>query len=230
MSKILGNIDRIIFHAKTEEELFKNIFNLPESKLKLVHFGINFNQYSKLKHSTPVSLQLKNFILSVGQDRHRDIKMLQKIALKFPEKIFILATGNKTLKKIETNNLKVLNASLSEIRWLYNNCEFVLIPLLYNEHVSGCTTILEAGCFEKVVITMKTPGMDDYILDKETSFLFEPNDYKGIIQLIEKIESKEVELNSIGKNARRYILSKNFSTKKWAKSHLEITKEITKKE
>ena len=121
--------------------------------MQCVHFGINFDAYSdNMPMTKPNSLDknLKNYILSVGTDRHRDIELLDELAYRMKDKNFILSVGTDRHRDIElldelayrmqdknfilcscnpqylnknykSSNLKVVSADLYEMRYLYKN-------------------------------------------------------------------------------------------------------------
>ncbi|WP_028987331.1 glycosyltransferase family 4 protein [Thermicanus aegyptius] len=227
ISWLLKSIDKIIFHAKTEKNLFKNYFGIDSKHLQYVPFGINISSYSEgdiipLDVPTP-------FVLSVGTDKHRDLDMLVEIANHFEGKInFIFATANISFahEMREHKNITVVKANLKEIRWLYENSILVIVPLKYNEHVSGCTTVLETAARRKPIIITKVPGMDDYVLDRETGFMVEVGDKKGFITAIEDLLNNPGKRKYMGETAFQYIQEKQFTTKRWANDHKKITYEL----
>lgn len=219
---LLKEVDQIILHAETEKTLFINYFNIEKNKVNHVPFGINIDAYSKGK-LTPINNVKTPFILSVGNDRHRDISMLIRIANYYPELNFILASSNASYidRVRDIKNITTLSVNFNQMKWLYKNCLFVVVPLSYNEHVSGCTTVLESGANSKVIITNNTPGMDYYVKNMETGMLVELNNFDGFKKCIDKLLNNRILLNKLENNAFKYV--KHFSTKKWAEEHVNIT-------
>lgn len=117
-SKLLKNIDSIIFHTPTEKRLFREIFGVEDYKLKYIPFGINLDSYSiHKKDKQPINLNKTNFILSVGTDMHRDIELFGNIASELKEYDFVLASANPNyLSKQFGSNTVVLKANLLEMR------------------------------------------------------------------------------------------------------------------
>lgn len=145
-----------------------------------------------------------------------------------PESKFILATANERyLQKKYNDNTIALKANLQEIRWLYNNCLCVIVPLKYNEHVSGCTTILEAAAMQRPVIVSDVPGIREYIIDGITGIIVPVGDLVAMKNAIIKLSKDKDLAKKMGKNAYNYVKDK-FTTDKWAKAHLELSKEIFK--
>lgn len=228
ISMYLKNIEKIIFHSNTEKEKFIKIFNIDSKNLKHVLFGINFEAYSTLKPmQKPKNLNYdSDYILFVGNDKHRDIQSFKLIAERYNKERFVFITNNERFKNERyPNNVNVLSANLPEVRWLYNNCKFVILPLKYNEHVSGCTTILEAAAFKKAVIVTDIPGINDYV-NENTGILVKNNDEFFIA--VERLLNDKNLCKILGENAYKFCVDK-FTTYNWSKEHVELTKEILEK-
>ncbi|MDK2805651.1 MAG: hypothetical protein PWP67_789 [Clostridium butyricum] len=231
VSYLLRKIDKIIFHSPTEKVKFIEIFNCNEKKLQYVPFGINIEAYSPDKKDiVPAGIKdnLSGFILSVGTDIHRDMDLFKKITEVLPNYKFILASANpKYLQEKYNKNTIVLKANLQEIRWLYKKCLCVIIPLKYNEHVSGCTTILEAGAMHKPVIVSDVPGIREYLLENKTGLIVPVGDIDAMKESIVALINNPSFADELGENAFNYIRDK-FTTDNWAKAHLELSREILK--
>lgn len=226
ISKLLKQIDKVIFHAKTEKNLFKEIYGINCKKLNHIKFGINIENYSnKKKNIIPPKMKSeeKNYILSVGNDRHRDYDTLISLSNDMKQDKFIIAT--KHILEGYKDNLKTLSVNLKEIRYLYNNCMCVVVPLRYNEHVSGCTTALEAAAMKKPVIISDVPGIDDYVIDGITGIIVPVGDKIALKNAIEKLKNNPDLVLDMGENAYNYVIDK-FDTKIWANKHIDISKEI----
>lgn len=230
VAKYLNNIEKIIFHAKTEKQKFISYFGIDEEKLNHVFFGINFESYSnKMPMIKPNEIDCGfDYILFVGNDKHRDINCFKLIAEKFRDEKFVFITNNYNFKKQKyPDNVVVLSANLREVRWLYNNCKFVILPLKYNEHVSGCTTILEAAAFKKAVIVTYVPGIDDYIINEKTGILVK--DFGEFCISIKRLLEDSKYRDKLGENAYEYCKNR-FTTYNWSKEHIMLTKELLKEQ
>ncbi|MBE2904512.1 glycosyltransferase [Anoxybacillus flavithermus] len=223
---LLTAVDRIIVHSPTEIPIFIDKFRCKPNQVRFVPFGINPESYYSGEKKEIDDINYP-FILSVGNDKHRDIEKFINIAKKLPNLNFVYATNNKLYEEMLSGieNIKVVNANLEEMRWLYDKCLFVILPLKYNEHVSGCTTVLEAGACKKVVVVSDVPGMSQYVINNETGFLVDLDKDEKFLEIIEKLQ-KDIKIREkIGGKAYRHVLD-NFTTIKWAKEHTNITREL----
>lgn len=230
ISRQLNRIDKIVYHSYSETQKFIEVFKVDNERLQQVHFGINFDAYSDEKPMLKPGVLdegLKDYILSVGTDVHRDIELLDELAYEMQDKYFILCSCNKEYlnRKYKSSNLKIINANLLEMRYLYKNCSVVVIPLKYNEHVSGCTTLLEAAAMKKPVIISNVPGIDDYVLDNKTGAVVPIGDIKQLKAAVLKIACNRGFAETLGWNAYNYTKDR-FNTDKWSQKHVEMSKEI----
>lgn len=229
ISNLLRKIDKIIFLSPTEEEKFIKEFKCNKDRLQYLPFGINIGAYSLDKDDKKPDIikdDLTDFILAVGTDIHRDMNLFKRITEILPNYKFVLATANsKYLEDKYNNNTIVLKASLKEIRWLYKKCRCVIIPLKYNEHVSGCTTILEAAAMHKPIIVSDVPGIREYVLEDKTGLIIPLDDINSLKEAITKLINDQNLAKELGENAFNYIKDK-FTTDNWANAHLKLSKEI----
>ena len=143
------------------------------------------------------------------------------------DKYFILCSCNSEYlnRKYKSNNIKVINANLYEMRYLYENCSCVVIPLKYNEHVSGCTTLLEAAAMKKSVIISNIPGISDYVLNNRTGIIVPIGNVDEFRLAVLKLINNKDYAKMLGNNAYNYAKDK-FNTYKWSENHIEISKQL----
>jgi Glycosyltransferase len=170
---------------------------------------------------------LKDYVLSVGTDVHRDIELLDKLAYNMQDKTFILCSCNPKYlnKNYKSDNLKVISANLCEMRYLYKYCSCVIIPLKYNDHVSGCTTLLEAAAMKKPVVISDIPGIRDYVLNNKTGIITPIGDVNSFENAILKLVNDKNYAQILGNNAYKYT-NNRFTTENWALEHAKISKDI----
>lgn len=226
ITKLLNKIDKIIVLAYTEKKLFKEIYNVNESSIEYIRFGINIDNYCKSKSmTTPIEINEneEGYILSIGNDRHRDFNLIISVSERLDNEKFIIATKQNIINY--PHNMKIFSCNLKEIRHLYNKCLCVVVPLKYNEYVSGCTTALETAAMKKPVIISRVPGIDDYVVDGVTGIIVPIGDESAIENAIKKLKNNPQLAKEMGENAYNYVKDK-FDTRNWANRHIEISNDI----
>ncbi len=152
---------------------------------------------------------------------------------KLNAKLFIIGRG------IEERNLKTLVSSLNLTDYVtflgnvpyerlpefYNACDALILPSLIDPSPS---VILEAMACGKPVIGSKVGGIDEVLVDRETGYLFKPNNYKELSLLLRKfVESPEI-IQQLGKNSRTRI-EEVYALDKISKKHIKIYEKVLAK-
>ena len=115
-----------------------------------------------------------------------------------------------------------LQLFLQEIK----NSKFVVIPLLETEKPHGHTTIAQAMCLGKVVISTKKSSVDDYITHGEDGFLIEPGnviELRMYINILLMDEALRIKMEK--KALKKSIL---FSYKAYQQFLVDLCREIRK--
>jgi len=152
---------------------------------------------------------------------------------KLNAKLFIIGRGS------EERNLKTLVSSLNLTDFIiflgnipyeslpkfYNACDALLLPSLIDPSPS---VILEAMACGKPVIGSKVGGIDEVLVDRETGFLFNPNNFKELSLLLRKfVESPEI-IQQLGKNSRTRI-EEVYTLDKISNKHFKIYEKVLAK-
>ncbi len=125
-------------------------------------------------------------------------------------KLFIIGRGT------EEGNLKTLVSSLNltdfvtfignvpyeRLPEFYNACDALILPSLIDPSPS---VILEAMACGKPVIGSKVGGIEEVLIDRETGYLFKPNNYKELSLLLRKFTKSPEIIQQFGKNSRKRI-------------------------
>lgn len=176
-----------IVYSRSQMELCSKLFNVPPTRLKLIHFAIDVPFF---KRSNSFKIDLEPFVLSVGRDLARDYWTLVEamnglgVGLK-------IVTLPYLLKDVSLNNpyIEVLeNLTYERLFQLYAEALFVVIPLKKwgTAYSSGTTSLLEAKALGKGVIATYSKPLAEYLGQGEGVLYVEPENVK---KLREKIMS-----------------------------------------
>jgi glycosyltransferase involved in cell wall biosynthesis len=104
---------------------------------------------------------------------------------------------------------------LLELLHCYEECRFVVIPISKTTQWSaGSISVLIAEAMGKPVIVSRTPGMPDYVLDRETGFLVEMGDPDAMAEAIDYLWNNPDVTDRMGKRAREWV-AETFSLDGW---------------
>jgi glycosyltransferase involved in cell wall biosynthesis len=103
-------------------------------------------------------------------------------------------------------NVTARGYDLFELRQLYADSAFVVVPLQPTDFQAGITTILEAMSMGKAIVCTRTPGQDDTIIDGETGLYVAPGDAAALRSAIERLLGDPAETARLGANARAWVV------------------------
>jgi glycosyltransferase involved in cell wall biosynthesis len=105
-------------------------------------------------------------------------------------------------------NVLVQRFSQFELRELYAQSCFFVMPLQNVNFQAGVTALLEAMAMEKAVICSRTPGQTDVVVEGETGLYVPPGDPAALRSAIIKLLQNGVEARRLGQNGRKRIEQK----------------------
>ena len=104
------------------------------------------------------------------------------------------------------SNVTTCRLNLFELRKLYSEAAFVVMPLFDVEFQAGVTTILEAMSMGKAVICSKTLGQTDVLDDDETGVYVPPGDAAAMRAAIVRLLEEPETAARIGTQARNWVV------------------------
>jgi glycosyltransferase involved in cell wall biosynthesis len=96
--------------------------------------------------------------------------------------------------------------SYFELKHLYANAQFVVLPVRDLVYSAGATACMEAGSMARAVIAFHSKGISDYIIDGETGILVEPGNVQAMQEAIQDLLAHPKKAKRLGDNARQQIL------------------------
>lgn len=103
------------------------------------------------------------------------------------------------------DHVTVRRFSQFELRQLYADSAFVVMPLHSVNFQAGVTAILEAMAMGRAVICTRTPGQTDIIVDGETGLYVPPGDPNALRATIVQLLADPERARRMGEAARRQV-------------------------
>ena len=160
------------------------------------------------------------FVYATTQLAHGE-RVLGIPAERLPDTQFPLAAAspwskhnNETEKRTMPANVSARRYEYGELRELYLSSGVVAVPLYENDFQAGITAILEAMACGKAVVTTRTEGQTDAILDGENGLYVPVGDPGAWETAIARLQSDPALRQKLGSNARRWI-EKHASLEHW---------------
>lgn len=172
VNECISGLDKVFFFGDADRNEALNIFSLKKENTQVFKFGVDTNFWINSNSQPPL-----NYIFSAGSDINRDYETLIKSTSGLPLKI--LTTIN--LKKYQSNSdLTIIGGNLHspkitdiELKQLYQNAKFVVVPSKDVWQPSGNSVAFQAMACGKAVILSDFKGLwdKDYLKDGENCLL-----------------------------------------------------------
>jgi glycosyltransferase involved in cell wall biosynthesis len=205
---LFSAMDAVTVLCKSMKRHFVKL-GVPAKRVHVIPYSVDHRFFSPL---TDIEQQA-GFVMSIGEIRGRDYATLFKAVDGLPMKLLVAASGRWYARekntKLQTNipeNTTVSGGfSHVELKKLYAQSQFVVLPLYDVPFPAGCTGVLEAGCMGRAVIATRSQGIVDYVIDGETGILVNPGDVPAMRTAIQDLLAHPEEALRLGQNARQRI-------------------------
>lgn len=226
----LSSCDRVIANSKYTAGIVKGVCKLPDSKISVVHRGIDISQFSK-----PVSAAKyhNHNILFIGGNFERKggmhlIKAMPKIVSVIPDaKLTIIGTTNKLQslilerfikKNMLQRNIKIIKyLPPAEMSRLYADANVFIMPSV----MEGLGQVFMEAMAEQTLVIGTNAGGIPEIITKDTGLIIKPKEPNQIAEAILKIFSSPKLAAKMGKKGRERVL-KFFTRGHMAKNIVKV--------
>jgi glycosyltransferase involved in cell wall biosynthesis len=204
----LRPVDLFLVSTPSIKRIIQSYLDIPASRFSYHAHGIDIDFF------TPTDTSTDNFIFCVGNDSHRDFRILNEIQYKLTGTRLVFATElrDKDLGLRETSKLKIVHLKHKELLEYYNRARFIIITIKMNCVTdSGMTTLKEAMCMGKAVIVSATDVMKELVENGINGLLAEPGNVNEMVEKINYLLDNPEVCKAIGREA--YKKRDYFSTK-----------------
>ena len=214
--KAQRRLDKIFVYAQSQYDWAVDRLGISPEQLSLIPFHADDRFYHSL--SVPAK---PDQICAAGLE-WRDYPTLISAVESLPDLSVKLAAASpwskhkdETAERTLPANVEARRYEYRELRDLYAESSFVVVPLYQTDFQAGITTILEAMAMGKAVIATRTTGQTDVITDGENGLTVAPGDVEGWKEAIQRLRTDEVLRQRLGHNARRWV-EENATLDHWA--------------
>jgi glycosyltransferase involved in cell wall biosynthesis len=152
----------------------------------------------------PEKVNSTGAVLAIGDDHGRDWPTLLTAVSDMDIDLVI-----KTKKELDFSDIKRCRIhqirdriSYSELKKLYAECNFVVMPLMSTLNVSGVSSVLEAMSMGKALVISDNPPIRDYIEPGETCKVVPVGDAIQLRRAMEDLLSNPLLVEQMGNKAR----------------------------
>jgi glycosyltransferase involved in cell wall biosynthesis len=199
-------------------------------EIKYIPFGVDDKFWCPGREKE----RINEFVLSIGNDRHRDYDTLVAAwqddypHLCIVTKIKIDTLGKKNIELI-AGDWHSRAISDYDIRQLVRQCKFAVIPVGNTSQPSGQSAALQAMACGKAVVLTDFPGLwnRELMVSEKTCLLSgAPGDVQSLSNSIAKALADSELLSSIGSNARNLVEQK-LNTRNMAEHLAMVLKNLS---
>ena len=200
-------MDAIFVYAQTQCDFAENRLGIPAHRLRRIAFHADERFYRPLPHAPVQDGQ----VCSAGLE-WRDYPTLLAAVADTPDVSVKLAAASpwskhrdETADRALPPNVEARRYEYGELRDLYAQSSFTVVPLYENDFQAGVTTMLEAMAMGKAVIATRTSGQTDVIEDGENGLTVAPGDVAGWRQAIARLQQDAALRERLGRSARQWV-------------------------
>ncbi len=146
-----------------------------------------------------VGLEARDYPTLIAAVRDLDVQVTIAAASPWSKR------ADSTQDQAIPENVTVRRFSQFELRQLYADSRFMVMPLHNVEFQAGVTAILEAMAMGRAVICTRTPGQTDVIVDGETGLYVPPGDPQALAVAIKHLLANPREAERMGQAGRRLV-------------------------
>ncbi len=205
--RVQNQIDRFLVYATAQKHVIERRWKILPQWVVLTPFMVDSAFFSPDRVQAQ---QAEPMICAVGLER-RDYPTLLKAVTGLPVKV-VIAAASPWSKRSDTTqgqmipaNVEVRRFSQHELRQLYADSRFLVMPLENVEFQAGITAILEAMAMERAVICSHIIGQTDAVVEEVTGLYVPPGDPLALRAAIERLLKQPEVAARMGKAGRQRI-------------------------
>jgi glycosyltransferase involved in cell wall biosynthesis len=203
--RLVDEVDTLIVYATAQQRYLQERLGVPASKIVRTSFMVDTAFW------TPTPPPDDSRTICVAGLEHRDYPTLID-AVRGLDVQLVIAAASPWSKRRDTtrhealpDNVEVTRLGFVELRKLYADSLFVVMPLADVPFQAGVTTILEAMAMGRTVVCSRTTGQTDVIVDGETGMYVPPGDPAALRRAIIALLDDPERARRMGEAARRHV-------------------------
>jgi glycosyltransferase involved in cell wall biosynthesis len=204
-----SHIDRFLVYSTWQKRFIEQRWKVPAERVLFTPFMVD-DRFFHPEQAPASAPRQRPQICAVGLER-RDYPTLLR-AVDGLNADVVVAAASPWSKRDDTTqgqhipaNVTVRKFSQFDLRQLYADSQFLVMPLENVEFQAGVTAILEAMAMGKAVICTRTPGQTDVIVEGQTGLYVPAGDGDTLRTAIQQLLDHPQEADRMGLNGRRLV-------------------------
>ena len=195
--RLQNKIDIFFVYATRQKEFIEDRWQVPSERVVFTPFMVDADFFKDDQvdrtELIPLVQEVKRpYICSVGLE-FRDYPTLIEAVKGLDVRVVIAAASPWSKRSDSTedqdipDNVIVSKFTQYELRQVYAECAFMVMPLYDVEFQAGVTALLEAMSMEKAIVCTKNKGQTDVVLEGETGLYVPPADVAALREAIQTL-------------------------------------------
>lgn len=205
--KLFKQMDVIFVYSSAQHEFACTELGIPRETMRLIPFHADHRFYRPLRDVDT----REDRICAAGLE-WRDYPTLVKAVTEMTELSVTLAAASPWSKHTSEVDSMPLPSHITtgryeyrDLRTLYAESSFVVVPLYQNDFQAGVTTILEAMAMGKAVVVSGTIGQTDIIVHDYNGLYVAPGDSEALKLAVHRLRTDVALRTRLGRAARRWV-------------------------
>jgi glycosyltransferase involved in cell wall biosynthesis len=206
--RVQSAIDRFLVYARRQQQFICDRWSLPKERVPFTPFMVDSAFFSA--QAVRPQPRKRPMICAVGLERRDYPTLLQ--AVEGLDLDVVIAAASPWSKRSDSTagqhipaNVTVRKFTQFELRQLYADSSFLVMPLEDVDFQAGVTAILEAMAMERAVLCSRTLGQTDVVVEGETGLYVRPGDVTALRATIQTMLADRVATARMGQAGRQLI-------------------------
>jgi glycosyltransferase involved in cell wall biosynthesis len=207
LARLAGQVDRYVTYCTAQSEFVHDELGVPLDRVVQMPFMVDTEFFDR----TRVEVARRRMTCSAGLER-RDYPTLMEAVDGLDVEV-VIAAASPWSKQADSSTARALPGNVTicrldhyQLRELYAQSAFVVMPLVDVDFQAGITTILEAMAMGLAVVCTRTRGQTDTIVDGETGVYVEPADPVSLRAAIQRLLDDPAEADRLGARGRAWAV------------------------
>ncbi len=206
--RVHSHIDRFLVYATWQKRFIEERWQVPAERVSFTPFMVDTRFFSP--DAVAPNPDASPTLCAVGLER-RDYPTLLK-SVDGLDVHAVIAAASPWAKQPDTTEGQVIPPNVTvqrfnqyDLRQLYADSRFLVMPLYNVEFQAGVTAILEAMAMGRAVICSRTPGQTDVVVEGETGLYVAPGDAAALRTAIQSLLEHPDAADRMGKAGRALV-------------------------
>lgn len=226
--RVHSHIDRFIVYSRWQKRFIEERWSIASGRVIWTPFMVDHKFFAPSQVTAQPTARPQ--ICAVGLER-RDYPTLMRAVEGLDVDVVIAAASpwskynDSTSGQRIPDNVSVKKFSQYDLRQLYADSRFLVMPLEAVDFQAGVTAILEAMAMAKPVICTRAPGQTDVIVENKNGRYVAGGDPASLRQAIVRLLEQPEDISRLGSGGRE-LVERDMNLDRYVDGLAKVTREV----